>query len=185
MAQIRFRELVSKSGRPEMVTLWSDPKRDSHFMKAVKQNRVMTVVQEPRSKKKDFAEIGFHQLPHASYLVFPKPLPADRKSRVIGIQYDLIEQPPPKDPVPKDKLEAGRHQAKTKARVEPKSTTRKFTVLMRRVATIETSLDLSARDEADAREQAMTRVKRERFDLTKAVMKNEIVAVDNSPRSEG
>src|ERR1041385_729850 len=95
---IRFNELVKTAGHPEPKLLWSDPRRDRQFMKAVSQNRVLTVIQGPASKKKDFGEIGFHQQPRAAYFVFPKSLPA-REGRVVGIKYDLIEQPKSSDSI--------------------------------------------------------------------------------------
>jgi hypothetical protein len=61
-------------------------------MQAVKQNRVITVVQEPASKRKDFGEIGFHQRGGAAYLVFPRPLPKSKQANVVGINYSLLAQ---------------------------------------------------------------------------------------------
>lgn len=88
MAAIRFRDLVKTAGAPEPKSLWTDPKNDRDFMRAVKQGRVLTVVQG--SKRKDFGELGFHQHPGALYFVFPKPLPVE-EGRVVGIKYDLDE----------------------------------------------------------------------------------------------
>jgi hypothetical protein len=90
--RIRFGDLVRRSGRPEAVTLWLDPKKDRSFSKAAKENRIVTVVQDPTSKRKDFGQIGFHKHPHAQYLVFPRPLPKDGNSRIIGINYALLEE---------------------------------------------------------------------------------------------
>src|SRR5690242_13529462 len=97
--EVRFRKLVDVSGKPQIVSLWSDPKRDRDFMKAIKEHRVLTVIQEPRTHKKQFGKPGFHQDPRASYLIFPKPLPVDPESRVIGISYDLTAEPRVKDPL--------------------------------------------------------------------------------------
>jgi len=72
------------------VTLWTDPKHDPRMSKAIRENRVLTVHQEPTSKKKDFGEIGFHKIPFASYLLFPKPLPEKSEARVVGINYQLV-----------------------------------------------------------------------------------------------
>jgi len=96
MGVIRFRDLVKTAGTPEPKSLWSDPKSDREFMRAVKQKRVLTVVQE--SKRKDFGELGFHQHPGALYFIFPKPLPAG-EGRVIGIKYDLVEPGEPADAI--------------------------------------------------------------------------------------
>jgi hypothetical protein len=90
---IRFGDLVWNSGRPETHALWMDPKQDRSLHRAIKENRVFTVIQEPTSKHKDYGRIGFHQEPHASYLIFPRPLPQKKDARVIGINYQLIEEP--------------------------------------------------------------------------------------------
>ena len=75
MKEIRFTDLVSRAGKPEVVTPWSDPKQDRAFMKAVKENRIVTLVQQPLTKRRDYGEIGFHQDSRAAYLIFPKPHP--------------------------------------------------------------------------------------------------------------
>src|SRR2546430_230549 len=95
----RFSELVRIAGKPEAVTLWRDPKQEPGFMKAVKENRVMTISQGQRGARKDFGRIGFHQEPLALYLVFPKRLPKDEISMVVGIKYEQIAEPKVKDPI--------------------------------------------------------------------------------------
>src|SRR5690242_18090224 len=91
--EIRFGELVSRAGKPEVVSLWSDPRQDRGFMKAVRDNRVVTLIQQPVIKKKDFGEIGFHRDPRAAYLIFPKPLPKGEASHVVGIKPELMAEP--------------------------------------------------------------------------------------------
>src|ERR1051326_4794343 len=115
--EIRFGDLVRVSGRPEIVSLWTDPKRNRPFMNAVKENRVLTLVQEPAAKRKDFGRIGFHREPHASYLVFPRPLQSNPASRVIGIKYELLEQPEVTGALAKvtEKSEPARQRPKTKS----------------------------------------------------------------------
>jgi hypothetical protein len=88
---VRFGDLVRNSGRPTVHSLWTKPGRDKAFMQALKRNRVLTVVQDPTSKRKDYGEIGFHQQHGASYLVFPRPLPKTDGGRVIGINYQLLD----------------------------------------------------------------------------------------------
>jgi hypothetical protein len=53
---------------------------------------VLTVVQDPTSKRKDYGEIGFHERDGASFLVFPRPLPKDGAARVVGINYSLLAE---------------------------------------------------------------------------------------------
>ncbi|HWI56239.1 MAG TPA: hypothetical protein VNZ22_03350, partial [Bacillota bacterium] len=57
--RIRFGDLVRDSGRPQIVTLWTNPKQNRSFNQAVKTNRVLTVIPEPTRKQKDFGLIGF------------------------------------------------------------------------------------------------------------------------------
>jgi hypothetical protein len=92
---IRFGKLVEKSGKPEVVTLWADPKCDRSFMELVKKKRVATIVQRPKGNKKDFGYVGFHPQPFAAFMVFPKPLSEDEGRPIIGIKYELLEAPGP------------------------------------------------------------------------------------------
>lgn len=85
---VRFGDLVRQSGRPEALTLWTDPK-------AIRENRVLTVIQEPTGKKKDFGQIGFHRSASALYFVFPHPLVQRGDGRVVGINYELAEDAEP------------------------------------------------------------------------------------------
>jgi hypothetical protein len=170
--EIRFRDLVKLSGTPEVVSLWSDPKQDRSFMKAVRENRVLTVIQEPASKTKDFGKIGFFQKPHASFLVFPEPLRGTPDSRVIGIKYDLVQQRKVKDPLSKKDLKApSRKSRMTKA---PKT----FNVLVRRVATVEDSVPVTAPSRDAAKQRVLQALKRQPFDLSKAIIRNEVRSVE-------
>jgi hypothetical protein len=169
--QIRFEQLVQRAGNPEVVTLWTAPERNRPFMKAVKENRVLTVVQEPASTRKDFGRIGFHQNAHASYLVFPRSLPSDRDSRVIGIKYDLVRQAIPRDPVsPKERPAPG-------SRAQRKSQARDFDVVIRRTAVLETSVRVSGRTESQARRDAVASARRLPFDIAKAVLREDVMSV--------
>ena len=89
---IRFGDLVRGSGRPRVVTLWTEPKKDRSFSKARCENRVLTVHTDPASGRKDYGEIGFCREPGAFYLVFPERLPEKRKARIVGINYQLAEE---------------------------------------------------------------------------------------------
>jgi hypothetical protein len=44
---MRFADLVQDSGRPQAVTLWTKPQENPALTKAIKQGRVLTVIQEP------------------------------------------------------------------------------------------------------------------------------------------
>ena len=55
--KIRFGDLVRYSGRPQTVAPWEKPEKIPAFNRAIKQNRVLTIVQE--LGKKDHGAIGF------------------------------------------------------------------------------------------------------------------------------
>ena len=71
--RLRFGDLVRNSGRPQPLTLWTKPEKNGTLKRAIKGNRVLTVIQEPG--KTDFGTIGFHVRPGASYFIFPRGLP--------------------------------------------------------------------------------------------------------------
>jgi hypothetical protein len=183
MSTIRFSDLVKTAGSPEPKSLWTDPKKDLGFMRAVKQNRVLTVVQEPSSTKKDYAEIGFHQQPFATYFVFPKSLPV-RQGKVIGIKYDLVEQSRPNDVVPLEDLKkepkAVRGKSLPKEHRQP--TEHSFSFRVRRVATIETHLLVKARNKTEARKKAEQITNGQGFELSQAKIQNQIMFASR-PRS--
>lgn len=174
MPTIRFTDLVKAAGKPEAKSLWVDPKQDRQFMQAVKQRRVMTVIQEPGSKKKDFGEVGFHQQPHASYFVFPKPIPAAADSKVIGIKYELVEEPAIRDPISEKDLRPAKKSRPTAPARQRKPTQKTFNVLIRREAVIETSIPVTARTESEARKKAIEIARAQPFETSKAVVRTEI-----------
>jgi hypothetical protein len=113
---IRFGDLVRGSGRPQVVTLWVEPKKDKNFSKAIDENRVPTVLTDPGSHRKEYGRIGFQQQEGAIYLVFPKELPpANSVERVVGINYQLTEDRPVTDPVTAE----FRQEMARKAQAEP------------------------------------------------------------------
>jgi len=86
----RFADVVKKAGMPEVLALWSDPRNDKEFQRAVRAHRVMTVHQTIVGAKKDFAEIGFQAGANAAYWLFPKSLEEFEGRRIVGIDYDLL-----------------------------------------------------------------------------------------------
>src|SRR3954467_10510186 len=104
---MRFGDLVRIAGRPHPVTLWVAPEKNDSFSKAIRENKVLTIHSVPGSHKKDFGQIGFHQGEGLIYMVFPRRLPKDPKSRIVGINYQLADEPEievprsPKRPVSK------------------------------------------------------------------------------------
>jgi hypothetical protein len=95
MSTVRFANVVKKSGKPEPYTLWTDPKKDAEFQRALKAQRVMTVHQENVGAKSDYGSVGFTGDKSASLLLFPKSLASFEGKHVVGIKYDLLESPEP------------------------------------------------------------------------------------------
>jgi hypothetical protein len=50
---VRFAELVKHSGKPELAILWTEPEKDAAFWRAVKEKRVVTILQQTAGGKKD------------------------------------------------------------------------------------------------------------------------------------
>jgi cytosine deaminase len=120
----RFRDVVSKCGRPEVATLWQDPKKDADFQKALKACRVMSVHQTVVGSKKDFAEVGWVKKGHIALLIFPASLKEFSEKRIIGVDYDLVDQPKTQGkPVSRGKASAAKSQpkkAQAKSPAKPK-----------------------------------------------------------------
>ena len=92
---IRFAQVVERSGRPHVHALWVAPEKDPEFQRALKSHRVMTLEQPGRGKT-DVGFIGFDPKRNAPHqlLIFPKSLKRFAGARVIGIKFDLLDQPP-------------------------------------------------------------------------------------------
>ncbi len=166
--KLRFGDLVRQSGRPELKTLWLEPKKDRALTRAIQDNRVLTVIQESGNRK-DFGDIGFKHHPHATYLIFPRPLPP--AGRVIGINYLLMEQPEVRDPVRAKDLTP---QARP---LKPTPTKKDFKVRVRRTAMVEDEVRVEAADRPAAERQAVERVKGKPFAIHKAEVRVEAVEV--------
>jgi hypothetical protein len=86
----RFSQVVEKSGKPEVYTLWKKPAADHHFQSQVKNNRVMTILKIQSGT--DFCVVGFEQRRGATYLVFPKSLKRFAEKRIIGVDWALLSR---------------------------------------------------------------------------------------------
>jgi hypothetical protein len=184
MKTIRFGDLVRDSGRPRTVTLWGKPEDDPSLTGAIKQNRILTVVQE--LGKKDHGLVGFKLLPGALFLEFPRPLPRDEEVRVIGINFQLIEEPPVPE---KDRAKPGKPAKPLPAHkkpvelspvpepVVPKPKPLEFTVRVRRTATVEDEIKVKALDQPAAEQLALERVKNKPFKPGQEV-KTEVVKTE-------
>ncbi len=94
MKTIRFTEVVEQCGRPHAHALWVAPDDDPEFLRARKADRVMTVEPTPGGKA-DVGKVGFAPDPEKGnlFLIFPRSLKAFHGTRIIGIKFDLVDQP--------------------------------------------------------------------------------------------
>jgi hypothetical protein len=185
---IRFGDLVKNSGRPEIVTLWGDPEKQKGFAKAIKENRVLTVIQNVGGQK-DYGLIKFDREAHAVYLVFPRPLPKGPDARVIGINYQLTDEPPVTDPVDLSTIVPPKPKPKHAPPPEPdpepepepkpeppkKEEPRSFTITIRRTAVIEKEFTVKALTDEAAEEEALKAARKAPFKVKEAKMSDEIV----------
>lgn len=169
--------MVKISGRPESKSLWTNPKNDQKFTQAVKQNRVLTVIPGIDAKKREFGEIGFRRILHANYFVFPKPLPKS-PAKVIGIKYDLVEEPEPGDLVTVQELERAAKAGRLARENRDEPSGKMFKLLVRTVGVMETILRIKARSRRAARAKAAEIANGQAFDPTKAKISREIAFRD-------
>jgi len=87
---VRFSQVIEKSGKPGVYTLWQKPSADRHLQAQLKNNRVMTILKTESGT--DFGIAGFKEKKGANYLVFPKSLKSFADKRVVGIDWTLISQ---------------------------------------------------------------------------------------------
>jgi hypothetical protein len=169
---VRFSKVVEGVGKPEPYTLWQDPDKDRDFQKAVREQRLITVLQEPASSKTDKAVVGYVKGEHANYLVFPKSLNAFKDSRIVGLKYELLTTPKPKGkPVkvshrkPPGFQPPPRVATREPAPAPPKPPQPKrlphFKVTARIIHTAERSIDVEARNQAEARRAALDQLEKE------------------------
>jgi hypothetical protein len=172
--KIRFGDLVRNSGRPQVITLWTKPEENRALTTAIKHNRVLTVIQEPR--KRDYGVIGFELHPGASYLVFPRPLP-QTKGRVIGINYQLVEEPVfTMGSVAREEKPSRERQTPKPAL--PKPVIKKFRIRLRRTACLESEISVEAASKEAAERQAVEAVKGKPFEVSKAQLQTQIVKTE-------
>lgn len=91
---VRFTSVVERSGRPHVHTLWVAPEKDPELQRALAAHRVMTL-ERSAGGKSEHGVIGFdpRQHTHPQLLIFPKSLKSFEGARVVGVKFDLIEQP--------------------------------------------------------------------------------------------
>jgi hypothetical protein len=141
---VRFSALVQAGGKPKIYLPLSDPKQDRNFMRAVREERVLSLIQKPTGAKKAFGTVGFVSEKHVAYLIFPKPLTAFADRRVVGIKYETVEEADLSTP---RLAQRSIKPAKPKPRPRP----RKFTATVRVTRTNEIKVSVKALDADEAR----------------------------------
>jgi hypothetical protein len=94
MKTIRFSRVVERSGRPQLHTFWRPPEQDPEFKRAQRDHRVMTL-SPTGSGDTHVGSVGFEpdRTKVKEFLVFPRSLKRFAGRRIVGIKYDLFEQP--------------------------------------------------------------------------------------------
>jgi hypothetical protein len=158
MKKIRFGDLVQQAGRPTTMALWTAPEKNKDLQRAIRANRVLTIRHQTVGNKRDVGTIGFRKEPDAIYLIFPRSLPTADPAPVIGINYELLEQPPqsgkgqsktPAQPTPSARTAI----AEKRTEPQPTMTLRKFRFTVR--AEVETDIEVQARSAKQARALAL------------------------------
>ena len=165
----RFKEVVQKCGVPEVYTPWMDPKRDRRFQSAWRENRVLTVQQNPTGTK-DFGLVGFHKESNAAYLLFPKPLTEFEGRKIVGIAYDSVYTPPRGRVV---QPSAGKKRA-TPAR---QPGTRTFSVTVCITARLEYTEIVNATSSEAARKEALKRAESRELDFSSGEITPSVVGI--------
>ena len=117
-------------------------------MRAAKEERVVTIKQDPTSKQKDFGIVGFLPEKFATYLLFPRSLREYSGQRVIGIKDHALKSADivasggiarPKAP------KAGPKPPKAK-KEKPKPQPKRFAVRVRITSVEEKEIEVTALD---------------------------------------
>ncbi len=166
----RFSNVVAQAGSPEIYLPLFDPKQDRSFMRAVHEQRVLSIRQDPTSKHQDYGTVGFETEGHSTYLVFPKSLKEFAYARVVGIKYDTLKDVSAKTGTPPPSLKLPRSRARNEKPVASKSISepeppkplepqpKNFTVRMQLTTVTEKEVVVSAITKAEAKKKAMEEV---------------------------
>jgi hypothetical protein len=183
--QVRFSKLLEQGGTPGAYLPFGDPEKDNSFMRAVKEERVVTIKQEPASKHKDFGIVGFLKEKYVTYLIFPKSLREFNGHRVIGINYDVLSsenvipfggpqpvrtRPKPAKAPPKEKPAPKRKKEK------PPPQPKQFSVRLCVTATVEKDIQVTAWNKREAESKARDQAE-EAIDLSNASTQTKVIRV--------
>lgn len=86
----RFAQVIEKSGKPQVYTLWQKPSSDRHLQSQLKNYRVMTILKSETGR--DFGIVGLKENKDARYLVFPKSLKRFADNRIVGVAWELVRE---------------------------------------------------------------------------------------------
>ena len=182
---VRFAELVKAAGKPYVATLWTDPKDDRHFNRAVRENRVLTVHRTIGTHKKDFGVVGFREQKNVSYFVFPKRLRAQPETQVVGIKYNLLAPEPVADPLARapsapahKRLRDRKSAAPTETPIRIEET--EYTAIVRRTAVWERVITVRASNKTEARQKVATEANSQTYDLHDAVVQDHVRSIRSS-----
>jgi len=181
---VRFAQLVKAAGKPYVATLWTQPKSDRHFTRAVRENRVMTVHQTVGTGKKDFGVVGFHEDKNVSYFVFPKRLRAEAETQVIGIKYDLLAPEPVGDPLTRGPVTRKRGRIRehvatsSEAPIQIEET--QFTAIVKRTACWERLISVRAANKTEAKQKIATEANAQTYEIHDAVVRDEMRGIKAS-----
>lgn len=176
---VRLAAVIKACGKPQSVTLWTTPDKEPGFKPAVKQNRVLTLVQRTGAAKKDFGVVGFHREANASFWIFPKRLDAFQGKRVVGVDYSFVEKPLVLNHAEAKDDKPGRRppRAKLKTTPPPAPTVKKFNVIVRSVASVEIEREVEAETAKKAREVALKAAADAEVGFSKGKVSHKVVQV--------
>jgi len=188
--QVRFAKLVEAGGKPEAYLAFSDPDKDPSFMRAAKELRVVTIKQEPTSKRKDFGIVGYVKEKYATYLIFPKSLREFDGQRVIGIDYSILQSADVriggKVPAPRRKPEPKKAKSAAISKPEPlkpppkpapktekpKPQPKRFTVEVQITTVDRKEIEVTAWNQTEAKANALREVEASKdYDKTRMTVK--------------
>lgn len=171
---VRFSKVVKMAGGPEVYLPLSDPMRDRYFTRALREERVLSLTQEPTGTKKDFGTVGYSSDRHVSYLIFPKSLKSFKAKRVIGIKYDTLSEVSLSTSAAASS-KRGR-SIKPKPSPKPKPRPKRFTATVRLTAANEVQVTVEAFDEKEARAKAVSAA-RQQADLSASPLDAKLLRV--------
>lgn len=116
MKTARFARVIAAAGVPRLHLTWTSPERDAALRRAAREHRVMTVHQNTRGSRKDFAVVGLEPGRGAQFLVFGRSLQQFKRLRIIGIRYELLDSSVSFGPAPAGGRKARRKPAREQAR---------------------------------------------------------------------